>query len=195
MKTIYSKASGEILASCDAKQLTVADFYIVAGDRTIGLPPDAVVIIDGDHSAHVGKRLVGGKVEDWPVEPTVVPPEVIEARRTEMIGIIRKTCDDRLNALVADYPATEVMTFSKQEAEASLFLRIPSSPTPMLDALSQSRGIPKDVLAKRITDKASAYAQAVGATVGYRQKLEDEIFLADTLDDLGAINIGSGWPA
>lgn len=118
----------------------------------------------------------------------------IDLHRAEKLAQINIECDMRMSALVVSYPENEQKTFAKQEDEARAYMANPASATPMIDALALNRGIDKGVLVSRIIAKADLFAQYSGAVIGYRQKLEDEINAAQTVEALSAIDIASGWP-
>lgn len=139
----------------------------------------------------------GGKICDlWDGVRFSEPPRYasIETGRANMMATVNAECDKRMSALVAGYPENEQKTFAKQEDEARAYMTNPANATPMIDALAATRGIDKGVLVSRIIAKADLFAQYSGAVIGYRQKLEDQINAAQTVEALSAIDITSGWP-
>lgn len=97
-----------------------------------------------------------------------------------------------LDAILADYPRAETLTWDKQEREARAWWawhdpdgnnRAGAEPaTPYLDALAASRGITLLDLVQRVIAKADAWISASGSATGKRQALEDQV-LAVTLAD------------
>ncbi|MFC7518685.1 hypothetical protein ACFQUU_27110 [Herbaspirillum sp. GCM10030257] len=122
-----------------------------------------------------------------------VAKELTDAKAAKLREANRE-CDIRINALTSTYPATEVLTFSKQEMEARAFLVDELAPTPMIDALAMNRNVPKLELVARIIGKADAFAGFTGAVVGYRQLLEDRIDAATSMSVLSEIDPLAGWP-
>jgi hypothetical protein len=90
-----------------------------------------------------------------------------------------------LAALKATYPDAEVRTWDRQEAEARAYQADSNASTPMIDALSASRGVAKADLVSRIIAKADAWVVIVGQVIGQRQALEDAMS-AMTDDELEA---------
>jgi hypothetical protein len=77
--------------------------------------------------------------------------------------------------LVDGTPAGEIKTWTKQETEARQYLVDNTISTPLIDAMSQARGVSKEWLVAKIIQKADLYAQEVGRLTGLRQKKEDEL--------------------
>lgn len=80
-----------------------------------------------------------------------------------------------LASLRIEYPESEIMSWTKQESEARLYLINPNHKTPLLDLIVESRGMDKLELINKVILKAEQYAFAVGMAVGRRQMLEDQI--------------------
>ena len=95
--------------------------------------------------------------------------------------------DEATSSLVATYPQTELLTFDKQEQEARAWLADNSVSTPLIDALAQGRGIDKAGLIHRIIVKADAFALATGYLTGQRQRYEDLLDAATTVEEVEAI--------
>lgn len=123
----------------------------------------------------------------------VVPkpaPTLNELKVARLVGI-SNACEQEIAALQAGYPASEVLSWPKQEAEARSYVADPSASTPLLDALAEARGIDKAELSRRVILKADAFAQYSGATIGKRQALEDALnaLPADaTVEQIAAIS-------
>jgi hypothetical protein len=145
----------------------------------------------------LNKMVNGEVVEMTPEEEAAFLAERVpklESVRASKIKAANDECDRRIGALVADYPQTEIDTFPKQEQEARAFVADSSAVTPLIDALSSSRGITKADLASRIITKANAFAVYCGQVVGNRQRLEDLLTAATTLEEVQAVDISAGWP-
>ncbi len=95
--------------------------------------------------------------------------------REEKHAAINADCEKAIASIQASYPASEVLSWPKQEAEARSYVADPDAVTPLLDALAEARGIDKAELARRVILKADAFAQYSGAAIGKRQALEDAL--------------------
>ena len=100
---------------------------------------------------------------------------------------INAAADAAISTMTATYPAGEVNTFDKQEAEARAYLADATAPTPLLSALSTARGLELAELVRRVIVKADAFAVASGTIIGQRQALEDRLDLAQTIEEVRAI--------
>ena len=119
--------------------------------------------------------------EQLPAEPT------LEDLKSAKLAEINGSYTAAASALVSTYPATELLTFDKQEAEARAYSADPASETPLVDALAAGRAMDKSELVRRIIAKADAFAVAVGYYTGQRQHYEDQLSEAVTAADIAAI--------
>lgn len=103
------------------------------------------------------------------------PAETQEGVKARALASINASCERAIVAIQSSYPASEVLSWPKQEAEARSYVSDPSAPTPLLDALAEARGIDKAELAGRVILKADAFAKYSGAAIGKRQALEDAL--------------------
>lgn len=97
------------------------------------------------------------------------------APRVAALGRINTGFEAAMQAVRAEYPESEVLSWPKQEAEALAWQADAGAATPLLDALAAARGMDKAELAGRILAKAAAYAVATGQLIGRRQALEDAL--------------------
>ena len=95
--------------------------------------------------------------------------------KASALAAINAACEKSIAAIQASYPASEVLSWPKQEAEARSYAADPGAATPLLDALAEARGIDKAELARRVIVKADAFAQYSGTVIGKRQGLEDAL--------------------
>lgn len=111
---------------------------------------------------------------------------------------INAACDTALNLLKRTYPPGEVESWDKQEREAVAYKADVSTPTPLLTALSESRGVLLSELVERVIAKAETYAMLSGTIIGQRQRLEDELDRAEDAASIAAIDViinpGGGLP-
>lgn len=101
-------------------------------------------------------------------------PSLAELKADKRADLIAD-CESAIAAIRAGYPDSEVLSWSKQEAEARALVADANAATPLLDALAEARGIAKAELAVRVIAKADAFAAISGALIGKRQRLEDEL--------------------
>jgi len=107
------------------------------------------------------------------VEPVLVPSAF--AAMAAKLRDINTSCESEIAAISAGYPASEVLSWQKQEAEARAYTADAEAVTPLLDSLVATRGISKAELASRVITKADLFAQLSGAIIGKRQGLEDQL--------------------
>lgn len=103
------------------------------------------------------------------------PAETPVDAKSSALAAINAACEKAIAAIQASYPASEVLSWTKQEAEARSYVADPGATTPLLDALAEARGIDKPELARRVILKADAFAQYSGTVIGKRQGLEDAL--------------------
>ena len=107
--------------------------------------------------------------------------------KARKLAEINAACDAALAALTASYPASELLTFDKQEAEARALLADPEASTPFLTPLAAARGLETEALARKVIAKADAFTTASGHVIGLRQKDEDRLKAAQSVEDVAAI--------
>ena len=100
---------------------------------------------------------------------------------------INDACNAAVASLAASYPEREIQSWPQQVKEAEALALSPTADAPLLSALAAARGVDRADLAARVLAKASAYAAASGAIIGARQRLEDLLSAAQTLDELSAV--------
>ena len=127
-------------------------------------------------------RLAG--IQDAPP-----PPPTLEEAKAEKLSEINSKADQALDNILATYPSSEVLSWDKQEQEARNWLLDDSTPTPLLDGIAASRGIDKALLVQKVIEKADAFAALSGAIFGKRQMLEDQCLVADTVEQVVAIEV------
>lgn len=108
--------------------------------------------------------------------------------RAHKLAEIKAACEAELSALQAEYPESEVLSWDKQEREARAFVADPAAPVPLISGLAAAREIDVQDLANRIIQKADAYTAAIGAALGKRQKLEDQLVQLTNWEDMAAIS-------
>lgn len=115
------------------------------------------------------------------------PAAQLDRARTERLTGINADADALVGELAATYPEREIQSWPQQVKEAEALALSPTADAPLLSALAAARGVDRADLAARVLAKASAYAAASGAIIGARQRLEDLLSAAETLDELSAV--------
>ena len=111
----------------------------------------------------------------------------LASTKARKLAEINAACDAALAALTAGYPSSELLTFDKQEAEARALLADPEAATPFLTPLAAARGLETEDLARKVIAKADAFTTASGHVIGLRQKDEDRLKAAQSVEDVAAI--------
>lgn len=115
------------------------------------------------------------------------PAAQLDRARTERLTGINADADALVGELADTYPEREIQSWPQQVKEAEALALSPAADAPLLSALAVARGVDRADLAARVLAKASAYAAASGAIIGARQRLEDLLSAAETLDELSAV--------
>ena len=86
-------------------------------------------------------------------------------------------------------PGFEVQTWVIQASEAKAWAANKSAPTPILDQIAASRGVPADALKQAALKKTIAYEQLTASITGQRQALQSKIEAAKNKSALDKIKI------
>ena len=118
-----------------------------------------------------------------------VGPELLtlEELKAAKLAQINEGCQSALAALTSTYPAAELLTFDRQEAEARSLLADTSSQAPFLTSLATARGISVTDLARKVIVKADLFSAASAFAIGQRQRYEDLLDAARTKEAVAAI--------
>ena len=116
-------------------------------------------------------------------------PATFEDAKASKLSEINGACDSILNAATADYPASEIQTFSQQTAEAQAYVLDNNAPVPLLRALAIARGVDLNELVGRVLAKHEALSVLSGFVIGQRQAFEDRLNVCKTLEDVHAIEV------
>ena len=122
------------------------------------------------------------------------PEKPLEEAKAAKLSEINGACDSILNAAAADYPVSEIQTFSQQTSEAQAYMLDKSVAVPLLQALSQARGIELDELVQRVLAKHEAFSVLSGVVIGQRQAFEDRLQGCETVDEVQAIEVNYTLP-
>lgn len=135
-------------------------------------------------------------VEVTPVETNGVYTQTFEKHQYDLatkkilkLQYFNKMFNDLIGQVKQSYPSTEVESWAKQEKEAREYLADNNVAAIIVRAIANARGVPVELLAQKIVEKADQYGSVVGNLIGTRQMLEDQINAA-TEETIDSIN----WP-
>lgn len=111
----------------------------------------------------------------------------LRAAKSAKRGRVAELCEQALSELASSYPPGELQSWPQQVKEAEAVDVDPQAQAPLLQAIAAARGIGVPELARRVLEKAQAYAAASGAIIGRRQAAEDQIDAAETMQQLEGI--------
>lgn len=118
------------------------------------------------------------------IEDKIKKQERLQEIKKKLIEIVADRADEIKSNLLIGYPQTEINSFYRQEKEALAYKEDNSVNTPMLKMIAQARGVPFDLLVKKVIEKSNQFAVAIGVIIGQRQKFEDRILGAQNLEEL-----------
>jgi hypothetical protein len=144
-------------------------------DDTVKILPDgAIALTDEQWESRFQLKLVNGDLTFATLTPLSLSVEEMINNRLDNINY---QCEQTISIISSSYPASEVLSWPKQENEARAWLADNAATTPLIDALSSARGVGKADLVGRIIEKANLFAQVSGQLIGQRQALEDQLNL------------------
>ena len=114
------------------------------------------------------------------------PTPVLRAElKAQLVIDSQKFVDE---AILKLYPKFEVDTWQNQLRDANAYIADNNAITPTLDALAAQRQITKLSLANKIIAKSAVFEAFSSAQAGERQRLEDLIDEAETVEELNAVS-------
>lgn len=91
------------------------------------------------------------------------------------------------NMILSRYPKFEVDSWQNQIREAKAYLLDNNADVPTIEEIAAQRNVTKLVVANKILTKMATFAAFSGKQAGRRQRLEDLIDAASTVEQLNAI--------
>lgn len=163
-------------------------YYEIDIDDNAGLDDKRLVEIDG------GMALVDAPDSDfhtWDGKQWVLSKEnqaaFLSKEKEWLISYLASKADEQKDRLLIGYPQTEIESFYRQEKEALAWQLDNSVDAPMLKQIAQARGVPFDVLVRKVIEKSNIFANAIGLIIGQRQKFEERILSATKQEELSLI--------
>ena len=158
-------------------------YYYVRGGE--GSSPLYAELIAGDH----------GKVEPFKVvkitDEYILEQEVVmlQSKKSALISGLNESIKSAIIINLPAYPDFEKLTFEIQKSEARAWNVDNTLSTPNVDILALNRGVDREVILSKINIKADQFEKITMAIAGQRQKFQDLINKATTLEELDEINI------
>ncbi len=124
----------------------------------------------------------------WTLSATAKKQQLADAkdkRLSELNSIAESTVENLANT--SKTPAFERATWEIQRQEAIAWKMDNTTETPSLDQIAKMRGVPAEILREKAYQKAIKYQQLTTTIAGIRQRYEDLIDAAKTLDALNKI--------
>ncbi|MCG9032691.1 hypothetical protein [Laribacter hongkongensis] len=183
----------------DEPDMSVEPPTVTVPNPNCQIPADAVEITAEQHAellaAQSAGKIITADADGNPIA-TDPPPPSLDDLRAAALTRINTGCEKAMEMLRANYPDSEVMSWSQQTREADALDANPNATTPLLTAIATVRGLSIADLAARVRAKTAAYAVASGQIIGQRQALEDALGGIDLkADDAAAKLEAIQWPA
>lgn len=179
-------------------------FYLEPQENALEISEELhIKLIEGQSQ---GKQIMPNK-EGFPIltEPAPTPyhtwngmeweidkeqqQSVISAEKSAKLAEINAKAQAFVNQLahLDETPEFERETWPIQREEAKAWQIDPHATTPTLALIAQVRGVPLDVLRQKAFEKAMAYQTVAAVVAGQRQAYEDRLNMAETLEQIQAI--------
>lgn len=118
----------------------------------------------------------------------IIDFDEVAAIKTELKSQLVIDSQDFVNeAILKQYPKFEVDTWQNQLRDANNYIADNNAVVPTLEALATQRSITKQSAADKIITKAAVFEAFSGKQAGERQRIEDLIDAAETVEALNAI--------
>lgn len=123
---------------------------------------------------------------EWIISPEKMTALFAQQKEALLNTLANKT-DKLKSGLLVGYPQTEIDSFYRQEKEALAWQADNTTETPMLSQIAEIRGMPFEILVRKVLEKSNRFAIAVGAIIGQRQAFEDRWMTVKTTEELTAL--------
>lgn len=146
--------------------------------------PDAGFMTASDEIS-IGWHFVDGKFYPPKIDLALEISQVKTAKLDEINKQSQAFVDSVTGA--ASTPEFERATWLTQGQEAEAWHADNTAPTPNLDSIAERRGVPVEVLRQKAYEKSVAYKALTSAVAGQRQRYEDTLNAATTVDEVEKI--------
>ncbi len=126
--------------------------------------------------------------KEWTIDK-VGQQTLLNARKDGLLLLLANKADELKSSLLVGYPQTEIESFYRQEKEALAWRTDNSAQTPMLTQIAKVRGVPFEILVRKVLEKSDQFAVAIGEIIGQRQKFEDRLMQATSLEQLKQLEL------
>ncbi|BCD61757.1 hypothetical protein NrS5_53 [Nitratiruptor phage NrS-5] len=123
--------------------------------------------------------------DDWEKDIITPATKTFDEIKQEKLKEIKNKFQQFINSIKSQYAPYEIESFQDQREEWREWVKDNSTPTPIVDALAQARGIDRVELLNRIGQKV---VQIISIQ-GLQNKLEDQVNAAQTIDEVEAIDV------
>lgn len=128
-------------------------------------------------------------------EPEPMPAIALNDARAKRLEDNNASYEAATSAITADYPQSEKDTWPTQDKEIKAWQADPEhASTPWIDLAASVRGIPRKEYLQRTLAKTQQFEQVSAYLTGLRQRYEDQIKAAATVEILGSIALNYGLP-
>ncbi len=128
-------------------------------------------------------------VEAWAAN-VARQPSLLDMTKQKKLKDINIAYTEAVAYTKAGTPEDEVITWDIQKTEAEAWALDAATPTPCVDNIARGRDMDRELLLTKILEKVAAYREIVFYATGIRQKLEDNIKAAKSVQDVHDI----AWP-
>ena len=126
---------------------------------------------------------------EWDAKQVEYESTAHDRKAAEVLMAINNLFNMEVKGLTAGVVQGEIDTFATQEKEAEAYMADNNANVPLLSGLAAVRQITVADLAGRVLAHAAAYKAAMGAIMGKKHKLEDQVTGAKTIEDLKKIEV------
>lgn len=163
------------------------------------MPQEEVTRIFGDKANFASNencQISGDKEQGYHVVFT--PPKETEEDLTTLKDRKKREAEQALTMAIETitpyYPTDEKVSFAKQEEEAIKYLANPEiaeKEIPCIAGIAKGRQMPLADLAQKIITKAGMFSTLSGVYMGRKQRIEDLVDKAKTIEEVQAIDVAT----
>lgn len=120
------------------------------------------------------------------INPDATGDDLQDSKKAKLLQV-KTQFTGYISAFTQGYTLEEMLTWTKQEEEAIDYTADNQAPAKLIRKLSQSRNVAMNELSVRIRKKSASYKYGSGVLIGERQRCEDIIDAAVSVEDLDAV--------
>lgn len=126
--------------------------------------------------------------KEWTIDKAGIQA-LLNAKKDSLLITLANKADELKSSLLTGYPQTEIESFYRQEKEALAWRTDNTIKTPMLSKIAEVRGVPLATLIEKVLEKSDQFAVVIGEIIGQRQKFEDRLMQATSLEQLKQLEL------